>query len=238
MNFYKCARLRHPALIVTLGVVICFSLGTALVACTDLIGANAESDGSVTRAGAFLIVDDMPELIGGLDSVQEELNYPSVARATGIEGRVFVRFVVNQEGEVRDPTIVRGIGGGCDEEATHAISKSRFKPGMQNNQPVAVKMTLALECRPPGTTIKGPHKHKKMEVVDLKIQDARLSGQIVSAATKTPLKVNVVADTPDGPSGTYTDADGRFELRLPEMTDRVILWASSSDFRTLREEIN
>jgi protein TonB len=66
----------------------------------------------------FVVVEEMPELIGGLASIQSNIKYPEMARRAGIEGRVYVQFIVNEKGEVEDPRVIRGIGGGADEEAT------------------------------------------------------------------------------------------------------------------------
>ena len=51
----------------------------------------------------FMIVEQMPELIGGLGSIQSKIKYPEIAKKAGVEGRVFVQFVVNTDGTVTDP---------------------------------------------------------------------------------------------------------------------------------------
>lgn len=90
----------------------------------------------------FVIVEQMPELIGGLAKLQKMIKYPEMARMAGIEGRVYVQFVVNENGEVENPKVLRGIGAGCDQEAIRAISKARFKPGMQRGQTVRVQYSV------------------------------------------------------------------------------------------------
>ena len=90
----------------------------------------------------FMIVENMPQLIGGLASVQKAVDYPETAISRKIEGRVFVQFVVNQEGKVEDAVVVRGIGYGCDEAALSAVRQAQFKPGRQRGEPVKVKMSL------------------------------------------------------------------------------------------------
>ena len=90
----------------------------------------------------FTVVENMPELIGGLAGLQASITYPEMARKAGIEGRVFLQFIVNERGEVENPRVVRGIGGGCDEEALKAIKKAKFKPGMQRGRPVRVQYNL------------------------------------------------------------------------------------------------
>ncbi len=95
----------------------------------------------------FVVVEDMPELIGGLASIQNEIRYPEMARRAGIEGRVYVQFIVNEQGQVEDPQVIRGIGGGADEEALRAVKQAEFKPGMQRGRPVRVQYSLPVVFR-------------------------------------------------------------------------------------------
>lgn len=92
----------------------------------------------------FVVVEKMPELIGGLAELQRGIKYPEIARKAGIEGRVFVQFIVNERGEVENPRVIRGIGGGCDEEALKAIQNARFIPGLQRGRPVRVQYNLPI----------------------------------------------------------------------------------------------
>lgn len=92
----------------------------------------------------FTVVEQMPELIGGLAELQASINYPDQARRAGIEGRVFVQFIVNEQGEVENPQVIRGIGGGADEEAIRAVREARFRPGMQRGRPVRVQYSLPI----------------------------------------------------------------------------------------------
>lgn len=95
----------------------------------------------------FEIVEHMPELIGGLASIQEKIRYPEMARRAGIEGRVYVQFVVNVKGEVENPVVIRGIGGGADEEALRAVKQATFRPGLQRGRPVRVQYSLPIVFR-------------------------------------------------------------------------------------------
>ena len=90
----------------------------------------------------FVVVEQMPRLIGGLASIQREIRYPEVAKRAGVEGRVILQFIVNEEGGVEDVNIVRGIGAGCDEEAMRVVERARFRPGKQRGEAVKVKMSL------------------------------------------------------------------------------------------------
>lgn len=95
----------------------------------------------------FIVVENMPELRGGIAGLQKKVTYPEMAKRAGIEGRVTIEFIVNEEGRVENPRVMRGIGGGCDEEALKAVANARFSPGMQRGRPVKVKMSLPITFR-------------------------------------------------------------------------------------------
>ncbi len=92
----------------------------------------------------FVIVEQMPELIGGLAAIQKQIRYPEIAKKAGVEGRVIVQFIVDEQGGVLDPQVVRGIGAGCDEEAVRAVQQAKFEPGKQRGKSVKVKMSLPI----------------------------------------------------------------------------------------------
>ncbi len=95
----------------------------------------------------FVVVEQMPELIGGQKGLYEKLEYPDMARKAGIEGMVIVQFIVNEEGNIENPRVLRGIGGGCDEEALRVIRASKFKPGRQRGRPVRVQASQTIFFR-------------------------------------------------------------------------------------------
>lgn len=95
----------------------------------------------------FIAVEHMPELIGGLAKLQQSIHYPEMARRAGIEGQVVVQFIVTEEGNVENPRVIRGIGGGCDEEALRAVSAAKFRPGRQRGKAVRVQYSLPVLFR-------------------------------------------------------------------------------------------
>jgi len=92
----------------------------------------------------FVVVENQPQLIGGLAALQQKINYPDMARKAGIEGRVYIQFVVNKHGSVENAHVIRGIGGGCDKEALRVVKQAKFKPGMQRGRPVKVQYSLPI----------------------------------------------------------------------------------------------
>jgi len=101
----------------------------------------------VVEQEIFQIVEEMPSFPGGegelLKYVATHIKYPQIARETGIQGRVFVGFVVEPDGSVSNVKILRGIGGGCDEEAVRVIkSLPKWKPGKQRGKAVRVSYQI------------------------------------------------------------------------------------------------
>ncbi len=97
----------------------------------------------VKEAEIFTIVESMPEYPGGVEKLAEYLanniKYPQLARETGTQGKVFVNFVVEPNGDVSNVKVLRGIGGGCDEEAVRVIKNMpNWKPGKQRGKAVRV----------------------------------------------------------------------------------------------------
>lgn len=92
----------------------------------------------------FVAVEEMPQPIGGLQAIQQMIEYPEIAKRAGIEGKVFVRAFVDETGAVTSAEIVKGIGGGCDEAAMDAIIKTKFTPGKQRGKPIKVQVTIPI----------------------------------------------------------------------------------------------
>ncbi|GAB3945486.1 M56 family metallopeptidase [Spirosoma harenae] len=97
----------------------------------------------------FLVVEQVPEFPGGMQALSQylarNLRYPKEAQQNRIQGRVFVKFVVSQQGDIQDLHILKGIGSGCDEEAVRVISQMpKWKPGRQQGRAVAVQYNLPI----------------------------------------------------------------------------------------------
>ncbi len=94
----------------------------------------------------FVIVEEKPDC-GGVHAVQQAIDYPTFAEKAGLEGRVFVQFVVNEDGEVTNPTVTRGVHELLDEEALNAVQELECTPGKQRGTPVKVQMTLPVNFK-------------------------------------------------------------------------------------------
>jgi len=110
-----------------------------------VIEAEAEEEEHVI----FLVVEDEPGFPGGEEArmrfLQQHMRYPAIAREAGIQGTVFVTFVVERDGSITDVQVVRGIGGGADEEAIRVVRMMpRWTPGKQRGRPVRVQFVMPI----------------------------------------------------------------------------------------------
>ena len=102
--------------------------------------------------GVYQIVEEMPCFPGGdqklMEYIANNINYPQEARDKGIEGRVFIGMVIEKDGSVSKVKILRGIGGGCDEEAERVISSMpKWMPGKVGGEPVPVSYMLPVNFK-------------------------------------------------------------------------------------------
>ena len=100
----------------------------------------------------YQIVDEMPQYPGGekamMEYVAKNVKYPQEAKDKEIQGRVFVGFVVEKDGSVSTVKVLRGIGGGCDEEAVRVVSSMpKWKPGIKDGKPVRVSYMMPLNFK-------------------------------------------------------------------------------------------
>ncbi|MCD4696695.1 MAG: energy transducer TonB [Bacteroidales bacterium] len=101
------------------------------------------------EATIFTVVESMPAYPGGdaarMKYLYDNIEYPQMARESGIQGRVFVTFVVERDGHITDVRVLRGIGGGCDEEAIRVIKNMPdWVPGKQRGKPVRVQFNMPI----------------------------------------------------------------------------------------------
>jgi protein TonB len=113
-----------------------------------MVNTNAMAQSKKTSNDkVFEKVEDMPEFPGGeqamMDFVAKNVQYPKEAMEKEISGRVLVGFIVEKDGSVNEVKIVRGIGGGCDEEAVRVVkAMPKWKPGKQDGKTVRVSYTM------------------------------------------------------------------------------------------------
>ncbi len=118
----------------------------------DLSGLDGSGEVTDEQEQAFVAVEQMPEFPGGeqalLNYISKNTKYPAIARENNIEGRVFISFVVEKDGSVSSVEVIRGIGGGCDEEAKRVIkSLPNFTPGKQNGRAARVQYNVPVNFK-------------------------------------------------------------------------------------------
>ena len=108
-----------------------------------------EAKEEVVEEQIFTIVEEMPSFPGGeaamMKYLANSIKYPAIAKDANIQGTVYVTFVVNEKGEVKDVKVLRSIGGGTDEEAIRVVQNMpKWKPGKQRGKPVKVQYNLPI----------------------------------------------------------------------------------------------
>lgn len=110
-------------------------------------GKGKVVDAEATKVETFIVVEQAPEFMGGNAAMGEflrkNLKYPPQAASAGIQGRVFISFIVGADGKIENVQTLKGIGFGCDEEAERVIKlMPKWKAGRQSGSPVRVKFNL------------------------------------------------------------------------------------------------
>lgn len=116
----------------------------------DLSALNTKPTVVEETMKPYTFVEQMPEFQGGEEELMKFLKgnivYPQMAKESGIQGTVYVTFVVTKDGKIKDASVLRGIGGGCDEEALRVVKMMPdWKVGKQNGQAVPVQFNLPIK---------------------------------------------------------------------------------------------
>lgn len=100
----------------------------------------------------FTVVEQQPEFQGGYEAmmnfIKKNMRYPASARRMGVDGTVYVSFVVSKDGSISEVKTIRGISADCDKEAIRVVSMMPpWKPGKQNGKPVFVRFVLPIKFK-------------------------------------------------------------------------------------------
>jgi len=102
----------------------------------------------------FMVVEEMPEFPGGPAAmnvyIEKNLQYPESAKKDSVSGNVYVKFIVDKNGEIKVPSVVKGLAGcsECNDEAIRVVkSMPKWKPGKQSGQNVPVYFNLAVRFK-------------------------------------------------------------------------------------------
>lgn len=118
----------------------------------EILFTVKEDGATVISANEHPLAETLPEFPGGVEALYkylaENIKYPEQAKKDGVQGRVFVRFVVEADGTVAEAEVLRGIGGGCDEEALRVVNAMpKWKPGTVDGKPVRTQYNLPITFR-------------------------------------------------------------------------------------------
>ena len=114
---------------------------------TQIAEVKIEEDKEEEEQQIFTVVENDPEFPGGMEALYkylaENIKYPQLARDNGITGKVYVTFVVERDGSIANPRILRDIGGGCGAEAIRVVkAMPKWTPGKQRGKAVRVQFNL------------------------------------------------------------------------------------------------
>ena len=213
--------------------ILSMLLATLFVAfaCTEEVDL-AEAENSLPISGqnteVFTVVESTPQFTGGMDAfyshIQKAIRYPKQARIDGIEGKVWVQFVIERDGSVSNVKVLKGIGSLVDEEAVRVLeSLPDFKPATQRGKTVRVKKVIPIqfkldpEKKNPDNTPQGIITFEEVQDIEfkLKIEASYVEGAWIGTVydeetgNVMPGANIVVAGTTQG---TVSDLDGTFRL--------------------------
>lgn len=222
--------------------VLCASLFISL-ACSEENRATQEivsqSNDTETKTGnrELLAMEDWAQYPGGIETlykyVMTEVNYPKLARTNGVEGRIFVQFVVEKDGSLSDVQTVKGIGGGCDQEGERVLKNApSFRPASQRGRPVKVRMVMPITFKlnkgktNPGNSTQGiviVDEVRNLHI-DLKVEanysNGAWSGTVYDEEDHGLPGANIIVSGTT--NATASDLDGTFKVNADESKDLLI----------------
>jgi TonB family protein len=157
-----------------------------------------------------MVVEDPPELVGGMEALQKSVSYPQMAKEAGIEGRVIVQFVVDKSGDVTNPKVMRGVHETLNEAALEAVKQQEFKPGQQDGAPVKVQMSVPVTFRLPDGTSEGnalPSQVEKRTGKERIILEIRPDGKVLlngDIASLENLPEQILREVPNPKNSTLS----------------------------------
>ena len=125
---------------VVFGILLCL---------LPILSANLKvSDAGPTQEDPYLAyAEEMPQIQGGLASIMKNIKYPQQAKELGVEGTVYVMAFIDENGNINDAIVIKGIGAGCDGVAVDAIKQAKFSPAKNKGQAVKAKLSLPIKFK-------------------------------------------------------------------------------------------
>lgn len=112
--------------------------------------AKVQAQESKSKDGVYFEAEQMPEYPGGMEALKSDImnsvKYPVEAKTKGIQGKVYVSFIVDEQGKVSDAKVVRGVDTQLDKEALRVINDLKtWKPGKDKGKVVKVSYTIPIQ---------------------------------------------------------------------------------------------
>lgn len=212
---------------------------------------NALATMTATDDEIFSIVEESASPISGYpvlyEYIAKNMNYPQQARSMGIEGKVFIEFVVNVDGTLSDFVPIKGIGAGCDQEAIRVLQTSTiaWTPGKQQGMSVKQRMVLPITFKlgsgSPAAIIIGEADNNypgsqdefKITVTKTVVNGlAQISGQVKNQDGAPLAGTNIVVKSTT--TGTVSNSDGSFKIDTQQKTGTLVF--SFIGFKTVEAE--
>ncbi|MGB4974376.1 MAG: TonB family protein [Cyclobacteriaceae bacterium] len=180
----------------------------------------------------FIIVEDPARPKEGIQKYQEQLaaqiQYPEEAKAKGIEGKVFIEFVVEKDGSVTDPRVQQGVDESLNNEALRVVSLSpAWIPASQRGKAVKQRMVLPVtfSLGNQSVSFEAPTEGTKqtMKVTGHLLEengDRYIIGQVLNADGKPTAGMNIVLEGTN--KGTVSDRDGTYKLKVNESNGSIV----------------
>jgi len=92
----------------------------------------------------FVSVEEMPTIIGGLESINKNVHYPDIAKRLDIQGKVIIGILVDKKGDVVESEVIKSLFPELDLIALNAVKQAKFTPGLQRGKPVKVRMVIPI----------------------------------------------------------------------------------------------
>jgi protein TonB len=111
-----------------------------LASCTN----NKDEKAPVKEDVYFVSVDETPMPVGGIQALMKNVVYPKEAKESGIQGRVFVKAFIDENGDVVKTELIKGTETTLDSAAENAVKRTKFLPGKQKGKPVKVQVAIPI----------------------------------------------------------------------------------------------
>lgn len=197
--------------------------------------ANKIAENSADQDQIFTIVEKAAEYPGGLPELKNflagNIHYPPEARAQGIEGVVYVSFVIEKDGSISDVTVVKGLSKECDEESHRVVSSfPAWKPGEQNGMVVRSRFVIPIKYSLGNSGKVSPDAsgvqavNEKLNVTYNVTDDAGtkvIKGKILDSSGNPLRGANIILKGTT--SGTTTDMNGDFIINTPAGTNVFVV---------------